>query len=194
MTGQIKLLQLIKTNSMQRKTFKNILISFLSLVIVLSLTVFSLEYFSNYKVSKSIHSDAPVITKKSIVINAPIEKVYKIFSDVDHWNTWQKEIVTPKINGAFVSGTSFNWKSNGLTIISTLQTVETNKMVGWSGPAFGAFAIHTWYFSEQNGQTTVRVEESMEGWLVVLLKSKFQSSLKTSTEHWLNYLKIRAEK
>ena len=85
-------------------------------------------------------------------------------------------------------------KSKGLTITSTLQAVEANKMVVWSGPAFGAFAIHTWYFTEQNGQTIIYVEESMEGWLVKLLKNKFQSSLDTSIEHWLNYLKIKSEK
>jgi hypothetical protein len=106
----------------------------------------------------------------------------------------KKEIESPKINGEFKEGTTFNWKSNGLTITSTLQTVEVNKMVGWSGPAFGAFAIHTWHFTEQNGQTTIRVEESMEGWLVKLLKSKFQSGLDKSIDSWLHYLKAESEK
>jgi len=128
------------------------------------------------------------------VINAPIEKVWTIFTDVNNWDTWQKEIVDPKINSVFKAGTTFNWKSNGLTITSTIQTVEVNKMVGWSGPAFGAFAIHTWYFSEQNGKTVIRVEESMEGWLVKILRGRFQSTLDTSIVNWLNYLKIESEK
>ncbi|MDN3657466.1 SRPBCC family protein [Ferruginibacter paludis] len=179
---------------MKNKKLKIILIPFLSVIIGMAIIVFALEYFSKYKVSKTIHVNASVITKKSIVINVPTEKVWKIFSDVDSWNTWQKEIVNPAINGAFKAGASFNWKSNGLAITSKLQTVEVNKMVGWSGPAFGSFAIHTWYFTEQNGKTTVRVEESMEGWLVKLLKNKFQTGLDTSIEHWLNYLKIESEK
>ena len=128
------------------------------------------------------------------MINAPIEKVWTIFTDVNNWDTWQKEIVDPKINSVFKAGTTFNWKSNGLTITSTIQTVEVNKMVGWSGPAFGAFAIHTWYFSEQNGKTVIRVEESMEGWLVKILRGRFQSALETSIVNWLNYLKIESEK
>jgi len=179
---------------MKNKKLKNMLIVILSIIIVLAITVFTLEYFSDYKVSKTIHADAPVITKKSIVINVPIEKVWKIFCDVDNWNVWQKEIVSPKINGEFIAGTNFKWKSNGLNITSTLQTVEANKIVGWTGPAFGSFAIHTWYFTEQNGKTTVQVEESMEGWLVKLFKSKFQTGLDTSIEHWQNYLKIESEK
>lgn len=179
---------------MKSKIVKNILISLLCIIMVSAITVFVLEYSGNYKTSKTIHLDAPVITKKSIVIDAPIEKVYKIFQDVDNWDIWQKEITEPKINGVFKPGTSFNWKSNGLTITSTLQTVKTNKMIVWSGPAFGAFAIHTWYFTEYNGKTTVRVEESMEGWLVTLLKSRFQSSLDMSIEHWLASLKTESEK
>lgn len=67
-------------------------------------------------------------------------------------------------------------------------------MIGWYGPALGAFAIHNWHFKERNGKTTVYVEESMEGWLVQLLKNKFQTSLDTSIAHWLNYLKIESEK
>lgn len=179
---------------MKNRRLKSIVLWFTFLLLAISATVFSLEYFSNYKSSETIHIDAPVITRKSIVINAPVEKVWKVFSDVNNWDAWQKEIVTPKINGAFKPGSSFNWKSNGLTITSTLQTVEINKMVGWSGPAFGAFAIHTWYFTEHNGQTTIRVEESMEGWLVTLLKSTFQSSLDSSIEYWLDALKTETEK
>ncbi|AEV97248.1 hypothetical protein Niako_0869 [Niastella koreensis GR20-10] len=61
---------------------KKLLICFLSLIIILVISVIMLESFSTYKVSKTIHLDAPVITKKSITINAPIEKVWTIFTDV----------------------------------------------------------------------------------------------------------------
>ncbi|HSI51664.1 MAG TPA: SRPBCC family protein [Ideonella sp.] len=152
-----------------------------------------LETFWKFEISKTIHVDAPVIIKKSIVVNASVDKVWKIFADVDHWDTWQKEIIEPKLNGKFKVGATFNWKTNGLTITSTLQTVDVNKMVGWYGPAFGAFAIHTWYFTERDGQTIIRVEESMEGWLVEMFKNKFQSGLDKSTDNWLNYLKIKSE-
>lgn len=166
----------------------------LSIVLGLAITLFSLEYFSHYEVTREIHQEAPVITKKSIVINAPAETVWRIFSDVNHWDSWQKEIKSPKLDGPFQAGSSFNWKSNGLVIKSTLNDVKAKQSVSWSGPAFGAFAIHTWHFSENDGKTTVVVNESMEGWLVSLLKSKFQSTLDTSIENWLNYLKTEAER
>lgn len=172
---------------------KKIILGIILFIGTIVITIAVLEIFSKYTASKTIHPDAPVITRKSIVINAPVTKVWEVFADVDHWSSWQKEIKSPKINGEFKEGTTFNWKSNGLTITSTLQTVAVNKMVGWSGPAFGAFAIHTWHFTEQNGQTTVWVEESMEGWLVQLLKSRFQYSLNRSIDSWLHYLKVESE-
>ncbi len=140
---------------------------------VLALAVAVLEMSSSYLVTKNIHEDAPVVTKLQIVIDAPIDSVWKVFADVNRWPQWQKEIPGSKINGPFKAGTSFDWKTHGLTIHSTFHTVESNAKVGWSGPAFGSFAIHNWYFIKQGNKTVVKVEESMEGWLVWLLSASF---------------------
>ncbi len=179
---------------MINKKVKITLWGLLSIITLIAISIFMLEYFSDYQTTTTIHTYAPVITKKSVEINAPVESVWKVFSDVNHWDEWQEEIESPQMNGSFSAGNSFSWKSNGLNITSTLQVVEENKTVVWSGPAFGAFAIHAWYFSEQNGITIIKVEESMEGWLVALLKNKFQSSLDTSIDNWLLYLKSKSEK
>jgi hypothetical protein len=40
----------------------------------------------------------------------------------------------------------------------------------------------------------VKVEESMEGWLVSLFRSTFQKGLESSLQIWLKNLKVRAEK
>lgn len=113
---------------------------------------------------------------------------------MDNWSTWQKEISTSKINGPFKEGISFDWKSNGLKIHSTLNTVNSHKKIVWSGPALGSFAVHSWSFKNLNGKTLVQVDECMEGWLVSLFESKFQSGLDTSIKNWLNDLKIESEK
>jgi hypothetical protein len=66
---------------MKNKTLRNILSGFIAALCILAITICSFEYFASYKTSKSIHPDAPVITRKSIVINAPATTVWKIFSD-----------------------------------------------------------------------------------------------------------------
>lgn len=160
----------------------------------LGLIIVLLEMSSSYQISKTIHTDAPVITKLQIVIEAPVETVWKVFSDVDNWSQWQKEIPGSKINGPFQAGTSFDWKTHGLTIRSTFHTVNSNREIGWSGPAFGSFAIHNWHFIKHGNHTTVQVEESMEGWLVWLMKNNFQSVNRGSLIYWLNALKSTSEK
>ena len=99
-----------------------------------------------------------------------------------------------KIGRPLKAGASFNWKNKGLTIHSTLHTVDSLHTFGWSGKAFGSFAIHNWTFIAKGNQTEVIVEESMEGWLVWLLQGAFQSNLDSSLVYWLSALKNTAEK
>lgn len=172
---------------------KGIIKVILLLFIILGLTVLVLETTSSYKITREINVHAPVITRQQILIDAPASTVWKIFTDVDNWPKWQKEISKSKINGSFREGTSFDWQTNGLTIHSTLHTAETGHAVGWSGRAFGSFAIHNWYFIPQGNRTLVEVNESMDGWLVQLLKNRFQSGLDVSILNWMEALKSASE-
>ncbi|MGY0041070.1 SRPBCC family protein [Pedobacter sp. NJ-S-72] len=139
-------------------------------IVGLTLIITILEMSSSYKVTRTIHEDAPVITRLQVVVDAPVETVWKVFADVNNWSQWQKEISESKIEGPFQVGTSFNWKTHGLTIRSTFHTVDVNNEVGWSGPALGAFAIHNWHFIRQGNHTVVKVEESIR--LVGLVAEK----------------------
>jgi len=164
-------------------------------MLVIALVITALEMFSVYTPSVYIHTDAPVKTKKSIIINARPEKVWALMSQVNEWATWQSDIKNPKLESTFAAGNSFTWESGGLHIRSTLHRTIPSKKIGWSGPAFGSFAIHNWTFIRlPNGATRVEVEESMEGWLVKLLAHKFQTGLETSLDKWMLALKVTAEK
>ncbi len=164
-------------------------------VLLIGLLITALEIFSVYTPSVNIHNNAPVKTKKSIIIYASPEKVWAIMSKVNEWATWQSDIKKPKLESTFAAGNSFTWESGGLNIRSTLHLAIPSKKIGWSGPAFGSFAIHNWTFiSLPNGATRVEVEESMEGWLVKILTHKFQTGLEASLDKWLLALKVTAEK
>ena len=173
---------------------KKLVYSLLLILGIFAIIAICLEVFTSYTVSESINKEAPVKTYQEITINAPVQKVYQIMSDIDHWEDWHSDVKDPKLNGVFKKGSTFDWKSGGLTIHSTLHTVQPGHKIGWSGKAFGAFAIHNWSFVEHNGKTTVKVEESMEGWLVSLMRSTFQKGLESSLQIWLKNLKIQAEK
>ncbi len=143
---------------------------------------------------KSINNNAPVKCRKTINIDASSEKVWSLISNINNWASWQTDISKPKLNGALVPGTTFDWKSGGAKIHSTLHTVAPNMELGWTGKTLGIYAIHNWTLTETNGTTEVQVEESMEGILAGLFKNSFNKSLENGMQTWLDLLKLTAEK
>ncbi|MEZ5054160.1 MAG: SRPBCC domain-containing protein [Chitinophagales bacterium] len=143
---------------------------------------------------RSINHNAPATSSKTITINAESKKVWEVLTDIDNWSSWNTEINNPKLNGTLKSETTFDWKTGGIKIHSTLHTVEPFTNFGWTGKALGTFAIHNWTLKETRGQTTVFVEESIQGFLVKLFKKSFNKNLESGMEKWLNLLKQECEK
>lgn len=143
---------------------------------------------------KSINKNAPVKSCKSITINTRSEKVWNVLTDINHWVNWQTEIPKSKLNGKLAPNTTFDWKSGGVKIHSSIHTVAPFKQFGWTGKAFGMFAIHNWTLTEKDGKTNVCVEESMEGFLACLFKNSFNKNLEKGMQNWLHLLKQECEK
>lgn len=143
---------------------------------------------------KKINSHAPVKCCKKVFIHAPVEKVWRILTDIDKWTNWQKAVTYSKINGELIPGTTFDWKSGGLKIQSTLHTVETFEYLGWTGKSLGSLAIHNWILKDIHGKTEVLVEESMEGLFVKLLNKVFNRVLEKGMIASLEQLKQVSEK
>jgi hypothetical protein len=143
---------------------------------------------------KSINNNAPVKCSKAITILSGSEKVWEVMSNINNWATWQTEISAPQLNGELKPETTFDWKTGGAKIHSTLHTVNPNRQLGWTGKTFGMYAIHNWELKEIDGITTVQVNESMEGFLASVFKSAFNKSLEKGMQNWLELLKKECEK
>ena len=143
---------------------------------------------------KSINNNAPVKCNKSITITASSKKVWDILTSINNWDSWQTDISNPKLNGKLKPNSTFDWKSGGAKIHSTLHTVDPFKQLGWTGKTFGMFAIHNWTITEKEGRTVVSVEESLEGFFAKLLKKSFSKSLEKGMQNWLDLLKQECEK
>jgi hypothetical protein len=142
----------------------------------------------------TINQEAPVVQKKDIIINATPEKVWHILTNVQSWGEWNKRIEQPKSQGKLRKGSIFTWKTNGNKIKSKIHTYTPNKTLGWQGKAFGASAIHNWYLVPTENRTIVRAEESMEGWIINLMKKRMNKKLAEDMKYWLEQLKIESEK
>lgn len=143
---------------------------------------------------KSINNNAPVKCSKTITINASGKEVWEILTSIDNWASWQTDISKAKLNGELKPGTTFEWKTGGAKIHSTIHTVEPFDVFGWTGKAFGMFAIHNWTLTENNGQTKVAVDESMDGFTAKLFKKSFNRNLEKGMQNWLDLLKAECEK
>lgn len=142
----------------------------------------------------STNPDAPVKASKSIIINASPDRVWAVLTNIDNWATWQTDISRPTLNGPLVPGTTFDWKTGGAGIHSTLHTVAPNERFGWTGKTFGMYAIHNWTLTAVPGGTQVSVDETMQGLLAGLFKKSFNKNLASGMQHWLELLKTEAEK
>jgi uncharacterized protein YndB with AHSA1/START domain len=136
---------------------------------------------------------APLAVQKRVVIDASPDIVWKIHTDINAWSQWHSSISSARAVSPLAVGSSFEWKSGGLTITSTIESLEPNRRISWTGRSIGTQATHLWLLQAQGGSTLVTTDESMEGWLVSLLKLFTPTFLDTSLDVWLRDLKKTAE-
>ena len=90
-------------------------------------------------------------------------------------------------------GTVFHWQTSGLSITSTIQEVESQRRIVWSGPAQGIEAVHVWTLTLDEKGVRVHTEESWDGEPVRSQLVPMQRALDQSLKAWLENLKRTAE-
>ncbi|WP_339916785.1 SRPBCC family protein [Yeosuana marina] len=142
----------------------------------------------------SVNENAPVKSTGKIEIHAPIDKVWQILTSINDWPSWQSEVTQSNLKENLKQGAIFKWKAGGLSFTSQIHTVEPKTKFGWTGKTFGASAIHNWSFSFENGNTVIKVEESLQGVFPKLFKNYFQKNLDKGIQLNLEDLKCASEK
>jgi uncharacterized protein YndB with AHSA1/START domain len=140
-----------------------------------------------------INCQAPLVARKEILIQASPEAVWRIQTDINAWKEWLPDISKSQIDGALSTGSVFRWTSGGFAVTSTLQEVVPQERIAWTGKALGSRARHIWTLKSQTGGTLVTTEESMEGWLISILKPLMPNFLDKSLDVWVKALKNKAE-
>ena len=140
-----------------------------------------------------IDENAPVITRDEILIDAPLERVWGLHTDISSWSEWLPDIDASTIEGPLAVGTVFRWQTYGLSIESTIQEIDPPRRIVWSGPAQGITATHVWTMTPSVDGVVVRTEESWEGDPVRAQPKEMQQALDGSLRAWLESLKDKAE-
>ncbi len=138
-----------------------------------------------------INKSASMRDRQAIVINAPIEKVWAILVDINHWTDWNPSIKDCKLKELKV-GAHFTWNINGNHLKSTLRQIDKPNALTWTGSFISVKAIHAWKLeSADNYQTIVTTEESIQGLMTVFVS---HPKLNKTLINWLDCLKKQAEK
>ena len=75
-----------------------------------------------------------------------------------------------------------------------MKNINSNAPVQCSKSiTFGVYAIHNWTLTETDGNTIVKVDESMEGILARLFRKSFNKNLEKGMQRWLDLLKLECE-
>ena len=144
-------------------------------------------------VPTGIDVGAPVRAHQEIDIDAPLETVWRLHTDVSAWPAWQTDITAAHLDGPFQPGASFEWTSYGFTVVSTIYSVAERARVLWGGSSGGITGVHEWVFRETPTGVRVTTEESFAGAPVDADVSGMQSTLDGSLAAWLAHLKAAAE-
>jgi uncharacterized protein YndB with AHSA1/START domain len=140
-----------------------------------------------------VDRDAAVVVRQETRIDAPIERVWRLHTDVDGWPQWHSDIDTAHAGGPLAVGSTFHWSTAGLSIASTVYAIDAPHRILWGGPAQGITGIHQWTFAPEGSGVLVRTEESWDGEQVRADRANLQTALDASITSWLAHLRKVAE-
>ncbi|MDQ0873402.1 uncharacterized protein YndB with AHSA1/START domain [Paenibacillus sp. V4I3] len=177
--------------SFNLKTFT---MSFLLLIIILiGVGIFAGPFDDSQRATIDVDRNAQVIVDLSIDIDAPQETVWRIQTGIDQWPTWQKNVSQARLSGPIAVGSTFQWETHGLPIVSTIREVDPMRRIVWGGPALGIEGIHVWTITPTPKGVVMHTTESWDGPPVAADPDGMRAALTSSLNAWLADLKMTAE-
>ncbi|MFE7030056.1 SRPBCC family protein [Streptomyces sp. NPDC057621] len=143
----------------------------------------------------TVDRSAPVISRATVLIKAPLTTIWHLHTDIDAWDTWIPEI-TParkKTPGPLRQGSVFEWSPQNMHVTSTVKSVAPRRCTAWAAPVNGIDGIHLFTFEQVKGGVLATTEESWAGAPVEADIPGNQTALDTGLADWMKRLKNTAE-
>ena len=135
---------------------------------------------------------APVAAFKTVIINAPVDRVWRIQIPVDKWQDWYLYLRNAELIGQFAPGAKLSY---GGLFKHHLEVAKVRKLelAMVYGKYVGFSAVTKWEFKPlAKTQTRVTFSESSVGFLMAVVYSS--GKLAEHLDCWLQKLKARAER
>ncbi|MFD7897563.1 SRPBCC family protein [Streptomyces sp. NPDC059743] len=159
---------------------------------------------------EGVDSTAVIRYETDVVINAPLNTIWNLQTDVERWPSWQPPITTAERldSGRLRKGSQFHWTTPApatpttpattLNITSTVRQLQRHNCIVWSGPAIGEGlrideGVHLWTFKKVKDGVRVHTEETWTGAQVEADIPTATAALGAGLEAWLRDLKTTAE-
>ncbi len=154
---------------------------------------------------ETVDPTAQIRYRTEVFVNASPSTIWKPQTDVERWPSWQAPVTSSK---RLDPGSRFRWTTPApptpttpvttLTITSSVQQLQRDKCIRWTGPAIGEGlsiddGVHVWNFTPVRGGVLVRTEETWTG-------DQVEADVPTATYYlgeglkaWMKDLKAAAE-
>ncbi|MFI5915803.1 SRPBCC family protein [Dactylosporangium sp. NPDC051541] len=154
--------------------------------------------------------EAKIRYRGETLINAPLQTVWDLQTDVERWPSWQAAVTGCRRldEGDLRVGSAFRWTTpvpetplnpaTSLVVVSTVEQLATGRCIRWTGAGTGEgvhidMGVHVWTFTEVADGVLVRTEETWTGEQVEADVATSTAYLGYSLEAWLADLKTTAE-
>jgi len=141
-----------------------------------------------------------MIIEATIQINAPLQLVWDVFSDISNWGEWNPVCRECRLDegNALVKGSYISFELTPIIlpirIAPSVEHCEPGKKVVWAGSKMGIHAEHEFYFKENDAGVELKSIEHFKGPMLFFAKMMFlPSRLHGLTIRLLNAIKEKAE-
>jgi len=140
-----------------------------------------------------------MVIEESILINAPVDAVWKHFTDLTCWVNWNsilRDVTTE--HDSIQKGGTFSCSIRPfvfpVSFESFIEEVVPYERVVWSGSKYGIFARHEFFFRGVEGQVQVISREEFKGITIENMKFIFPAGrIRELTKSMMKDLKKAAE-
>jgi hypothetical protein len=142
-----------------------------------------------YAKRRRIDEAAPVKASGEIRINASVERVWEVLTDLRGWEDWAPGVHDVHLDSAVAVDARFSWAIGRTRIKSVFAVVEPGRELSWSGSALWTKAIDRHVLEPtEDGATRHYLEESLAGVMVPL----FFSTAKLKAQHQRRLIAFKA--
>lgn len=115
---------------------------------------------------------APIRGNATIEVQAPAGVVFSTLTDLIRWPEFIPGITHVRSSAPFAVGTRFRWRNAGFPITSTIQRLQPDTELTWTGHSLWLTAVHRNTIEQlPDGRCRLTSSESMAGFAVARMMS-----------------------